>query len=523
MALDENNIEATRIALSGAGPIPNAVLYNNAKDLAAAMKAAGVTFGGTSDPLPIGSVVAYSGATIPTGYLDADGSSQLRASYPDLFAVIGTTYGPGALPGTTFALPNFVGTYTNFIIKATAAAASTTVVSETLIAVPLGSLQLYAGSVYPTGWLRADGTAIGRATYAGLFAIIGTTYGAGDGSTTFNLPNLSSSGVPSPVYIIKVTLSGSVEPSTVAHASSHIRAGTDVIDGDRVQIDYVPSAYTRNAAATGAGAVTDLTAHLAGIGNKFSTGIVATGGIELLVTDYTGATYRVHAFSTIGTSTLTVTTGGFVNVLIVAGGGGGGGGTNGGHNGGGGGAGGLIYRENVQISSNVTVVVGGGGPGSTGAAGTVGGTGGNSSFGLITALGGGGGGPTLAGNASSGGSGGGGSRDNVNNQGALGNQQTATYVGYGNRGGNTGTNTNPGGGGGAGGEGQNGNSGSIGGPGMIFDITGTPTVYARGGNGNSTYLPTIPGTGNGGDGGNGAGTNGRSGASGVVLVRYRIS
>ena len=267
MAINNSDIEETRVALSGAGPIPNAVLYNNAKDLAAAMKAAGVTFGGTSDPLPIGSVVAYSGATIPTGYLDADGSSQLRASYPDLFAAIGTTYGAGAVPGTTFALPNFVGTYTNFIIKATAAAASSTVVSETLIAVPLGSLQLYAGSVYPTGWLRADGTAIGRATYAGLFAIIGTTYGVGDGSTTFNLPNLSSSGTGSPVYIIKVTLSGSVEPSTVAHASSHIRAGTDVIDGDQVQIDYVPSAYTRNAAATGAGAVTDLTAHLGGISN----------------------------------------------------------------------------------------------------------------------------------------------------------------------------------------------------------------------------------------------------------------
>lgn len=276
MALDDGSIEATRVALSGAGPIPNAVLYNNAKDLAAAMKAAGVTFGGTSDPLPIGSVVSYSGATIPTGYLDADGSSQLRASYPDLFNVIGTTYGAGSVPGTTFALPNFVGTYTNFIIKATAAAASTTVVSETLIAVPLGSLQLYAGSVYPTGWLRADGTAISRTTYAGLFAIIGTTYGAGDGSTTFNLPNLVSSGTASPVYIIKVTLSGSVEPSTVAHASSHIRAGTDVIDGDRVQIDYVPTAYTRDAAATGAGAVTDLTAHLGGISNAFVPPLVTS-------------------------------------------------------------------------------------------------------------------------------------------------------------------------------------------------------------------------------------------------------
>jgi hypothetical protein len=109
-----------------------------------------------------------------------------------------------------------------------------------------------------------------------LFAIIGTTYGAGDGSTTFNLPNLASSGTGSPVYIIKVTLSGSVEPSTVAHASSHIRAGTDVIDGDRVQIDYVPSAYTRNAAATGAGAVTDLTAHLDGISNAFAPAFVTS-------------------------------------------------------------------------------------------------------------------------------------------------------------------------------------------------------------------------------------------------------
>lgn len=42
----------------------------------------------------------------------------------------------------------------------------------------------------PTGWLICDGSAISRTTYADLFAIIGTTYGAGDGSTTFNLPNL---------------------------------------------------------------------------------------------------------------------------------------------------------------------------------------------------------------------------------------------------------------------------------------------------------------------------------------------
>jgi microcystin-dependent protein len=53
--------------------------------------------------------------------------------------------------------------------------------------------------------------------------------------------------------------------SIPTHGSSHVRGGSDVIDGDRVTIDYVPTNYTRNSAATGAGDVTDLTAHLAGI------------------------------------------------------------------------------------------------------------------------------------------------------------------------------------------------------------------------------------------------------------------
>lgn len=52
-----------------------------------------------------------------------------------------------------------------------------------------GMVSPYAGSVAPTGWLICDGSAISRTTYSALFAVIGTTYGTGDGSTTFNLPN----------------------------------------------------------------------------------------------------------------------------------------------------------------------------------------------------------------------------------------------------------------------------------------------------------------------------------------------
>lgn len=56
--------------------------------------------------------------------------------------------------------------------------------------IPAGIITSYGGSVAPDGWLICNGSAVSRATYSDLFAIIGTTYGVGDGSTTFNLPNL---------------------------------------------------------------------------------------------------------------------------------------------------------------------------------------------------------------------------------------------------------------------------------------------------------------------------------------------
>lgn len=58
------------------------------------------------------------------------------------------------------------------------------------IAAMTGVITPYAGSSAPTGWLLCDGSAVSRATYAALFSVVGTAYGAGDGSTTFNVPNL---------------------------------------------------------------------------------------------------------------------------------------------------------------------------------------------------------------------------------------------------------------------------------------------------------------------------------------------
>ena len=55
----------------------------------------------------------------------------------------------------------------------------------------IGEIRMYAGSVAPTGFLVCDGSAVSRTTYAELFDVIGTTFGSGDGSTTFNIPELS--------------------------------------------------------------------------------------------------------------------------------------------------------------------------------------------------------------------------------------------------------------------------------------------------------------------------------------------
>ena len=69
------------------------------------------------------------------------------------------------------------------------------VISQTLVAASeVGTLKYFAGSTPPANTLACDGSAVSRTTYPELFAAIGTTWGAGDGSTTFNLPDFTSVG-----------------------------------------------------------------------------------------------------------------------------------------------------------------------------------------------------------------------------------------------------------------------------------------------------------------------------------------
>lgn len=252
--------------------------------------------------------------------------------------------------------------------------------------------------------------------------------------------------------------------------------------------------------------------------------------------------YRLHTYTTVGTSSFTPACTGFVEVLVVAGGGSGP--SNNGGGAGGGGAGGVIYTNSYQVIANTkyTVTVGAGGAAISGA--FVGNNGGISQFGSLVAVGGGGGGNnTQPGRA--GGSGGGSGEYAITNSIGYG----GGYVpNQGFPGGFTTFTGGCGGGGGAGGAGGNctgSGSGGTGGPGVVYSISGKETYYGGGGgssvNGGPGGAGGIGGGGNGGAGSGGSGTvtsgapntggggggtyqsgaGTASGGSGIVIVRYR--
>lgn len=121
--------------------------------------------------------------TMPPGRVISSGGSSFGSS--------GISLGGGASAGGTTILPGGIQ------IGGTGAGNSVIVASDldpvsdaATEAAPPGVISYTAAESAPTGWLKANGAAVSRATYAKLFAAIGTYYGTGDGSTTFNVPDM---------------------------------------------------------------------------------------------------------------------------------------------------------------------------------------------------------------------------------------------------------------------------------------------------------------------------------------------
>jgi hypothetical protein len=265
---------------------------------------------------------------------------------------------------------------------------------------------------------------------------------------------------------------------------------------------------------------------------------IATGGATTNITQ-SGINYRVHTFTSVGTSTFTVTRGGLVEYLIVGGGGGG-------ADVGGGGSGGVLQGQILLDPQAYSIVVGAGtgnagdntGPGDSG--------GPSFAFNLVAAGGGGAGAGFTQAQGIPGGSGGGGGRNPAGDLWALGGPG---IPGQGFQGGHGvpwhTADWEAGGGGGAGSYGRvsiAGDWGGDGGPGVNSRITGTLQTYGGGGGSGSNSIRGRGGLGGGGSGrvnadgtnyngvantggGGGGGWTGDCGAggSGIVVVRYRIS
>jgi microcystin-dependent protein len=88
-----------------------------------------------------------------------------------------------------------------------------------------GTIQMFAGSSAPNGWLSCDGSAISRTTYRELFKIIGTTYGVGNSNNTFNLPDMRGRvpiGAGTGTSLTTRTLGANIGAETVTLAETNL-------------------------------------------------------------------------------------------------------------------------------------------------------------------------------------------------------------------------------------------------------------------------------------------------------------
>lgn len=179
--------------------------------------------------------------------------------------------------------------------------------------VPTGSIIMFGATAPPAGYLVANGAAVSRSTYANLYGVIGTLYGAGDGSTTFNLPDLAGTfplgadgthalasvgGVES--YVISASqmpshLHSMTHTHTMAHAHdiTHTHSPTDFTGNHLHLMRYSSAAVTAGGSGT----------RIVDLGSGGSSAISEVGGThQHSVPTFAGASGGSSAPNTGGSS-----------------------------------------------------------------------------------------------------------------------------------------------------------------------------------------------------------------------------
>lgn len=145
-------------------------------------------FDANGNPLAAGKLYAYQSGTLVAQNTYSDQALTTPNANPVILDANGEA---------TIFIPD--GTLYRFILKNSADVQQWDVNAVEMVApaapsnpapVPTGAIIAYGAAAAPSGYTLCDGSAINRTTFAALFAVIGTTYGAGDGSTTFNVPDM---------------------------------------------------------------------------------------------------------------------------------------------------------------------------------------------------------------------------------------------------------------------------------------------------------------------------------------------
>jgi len=110
----------------------------------------------------------------------------------------------------------------------TAAQARTNLGLSTLL-IPSGTIAMWPTATPPTDWLLCDGTAVSRTTYSTLFVLFGTTFGAGNGSTTFNLPNYKNRMPYGADTVALGATGGSANSVVVSHTHTATSTSTSTV------------------------------------------------------------------------------------------------------------------------------------------------------------------------------------------------------------------------------------------------------------------------------------------------------